>query len=82
MTTKDEATTAEADAPELVTLSIRVPRALAERVRDAVYWTPGATLVRLGEAALTREVERLERQHGGRFRPRQQRELKRGRRSA
>ncbi len=59
-------------------LTVHLPVDLIERVKNAVYWTPGLTLAGLAEEALTAVVERLERERGGPFPPRQS-ELKGGR---
>lgn len=40
---------------------------LMDRARNVVYWTPGLTLSALAEQAIQREVERLEKKHGGVF---------------
>ena len=53
------------DPPERLT--VKLPTSLVERCRTAVYYTPGLTLVRLAAAALTQELERLEREHGQPF---------------
>ena len=66
---------------KLVTLSIRVPPEIADRVRNAIYFTPGASLVGIGSEALRREIDRLERANGGPFKDRGGVELRRGRRS-
>ena len=59
-------------------LTVHLPVDLIERVKNAVYWTPGLTLARLAEEALTAAVERLERERGEPFPPRRS-ELKGGR---
>jgi len=66
--------------PELATLSIRCPLDLHERARNAVWGTPGLTLTALASSALSRELDRLERAHGGPFADRHGVELTRGRR--
>lgn len=48
-------------------LTVHVPAELSNWVRDAVYWTPGLTLARLAEEALTVEMERLEAERGEPF---------------
>lgn len=67
-------------AEETVTLSLRVGVELAERIRNAVFWTPGSTLVSVGQSAFEREIDRMERANGGAFKPRTQAALSRGRR--
>ena len=53
---------------ERVTVSL--PAELMERARNAVYWTPGATLAGLVENAVGEALDGLEREHGGAFRSR------------
>lgn len=59
-------------------LTVHLPVDLIERVKNAVYWTPGLTLAGLAEEAFTAAVERLERKRGEPFPPRKS-ELKGGR---
>lgn len=59
-------------------LTVHLPVDLIDRVKNAVYWTPGLTLAGLAEEALTAAVEKLERQRGEPFPPRKA-ELKGGR---
>jgi hypothetical protein len=47
-------------------------------VKNIVYWTPGLTLARPAEEALTKEVEKREKERGESF-PRRAEELKGGR---
>ena len=47
--------------------TVRLPGALIDRARNAVYWTPGLTLAELTERALDKEVARLERERGKPF---------------
>ena len=51
-------------------LTVNLPRELAERARNAVYWTPGLTLAALAEEALLKALARLEKENGGPFRHR------------
>ncbi len=60
-------------------VTIALPADLMERARNAVYWTPGATLAGLVEDAMADVMDRVERENGGAFRPRS-RNLKPGRR--
>lgn len=53
-------------------LTVHVPVELIERVKNAVYWTPGLTLAGLAEAALTQTVDALEQQHGAPYPPRKE----------
>ena len=59
-------------------LTIHVPIPLIERVKNAVFWTPGLTLADLGARALEEYVSQLESENGGPFEPRRH-ELKGGR---
>jgi hypothetical protein len=59
-------------------LTVHVPVELIDRVKNIVYWTPGLTLARLAEEALTREVEKREKERGEAF-PHRTEELKGGR---
>lgn len=59
-------------------LTVHLPTPLIERVKNAVYWTPGMTLASLGEQALEAEIERLEQQRGEPF-PQRSEELRGGR---
>jgi len=59
-------------------LTVHVPIELIDRVKNIVYWTPGLTLARLAEEALTKEVEKREQEQGGAF-PHRAEELRGGR---
>ena len=59
-------------------LTINLPVKLIERVKNAVYWTPGLTMSSLSEMALKKIVDKLERQCGEPF-PHRKEELKPGR---
>lgn len=59
-------------------LTVHLPTPLIERVKNAVYWTPGMTLASLGERALEAEIERMEQQRGEEF-PQRSEELRGGR---
>ena len=50
---------------------------LAEKVRDAVYWTPGITISGLAEEALDRIITEMEQERGEPF-PKRAGELRRG----
>nr|BAL59202.1 hypothetical conserved protein [Candidatus Acetothermum autotrophicum] len=63
----------EAKSPTRVVkerLTVHLPVDLIDRIKNAVYWTPGLTLARLAEEALTAAVARLERERGEPFPPR------------
>lgn len=59
-------------------VTLHLSRGLLDRVRNAVYWTPGLTMADLAEEALSRYLALLEEERGGAFPPRAS-ELKRGR---
>ncbi len=59
-------------------LTVHLPVDLIDRIKNAVYWTPGLTLAGLAEEALAAAVDKLERARGEPFPPRQA-ELKGGR---
>jgi hypothetical protein len=59
-------------------LTVHLSVDLIERVKNAVYWTPGLTLAGLAEDALREAVDQLEQARGEPFPPRQ-RELTGGR---
>lgn len=52
-------------------VGLQLPAGLAERARDAVYWTPGLTLNELAEVALSHTLDCMETLRGGPFPPRQ-----------
>ena len=59
-------------------LTIHLPVDLIDRIKNAVYWTPGLTLAELGEKAFTEILRKMERERGEPFPPRKS-ELKGGR---
>jgi hypothetical protein len=59
-------------------LTVHLPVELIDRVKNIVYWTPGLTLARLAAEALTKEVEKREKERGEPF-PHRAEELKGGR---
>ncbi len=61
---------------ERVTLHISAE--LVDRIRNAVYWTPGLTMAELAESALAEALTAIETERGSPFAPRGS-ELKRGR---
>jgi hypothetical protein len=50
--------------------TFQLPAELIERARNAVFWTPGATMAALMEAALAHHLDRLEKARGEQFPPR------------
>lgn len=61
-----------------VRATFHLPDELVDRLRDAVYWTPGLTLAGLAEEALTQRLAELEADRGEPF-PKRKGELKGGR---
>ncbi len=59
-------------------LTINMTVELIERVKNAVYWTPGITMSSLTELALQKTVDKLEKKNGEPF-PKRAAELKPGR---
>jgi hypothetical protein len=53
--------------PAVLRFTVNLPAAIIEAARSAVYHTPGLTLSGLSVEALTREIERLERERGAPF---------------
>lgn len=74
--------TTQAKAPQAKAkkqrLTVHVTEELSNRVKNAVYWTPGLTLASLAEDALSGLVDQLEKERGGAF-PQRTAELKGGR---
>ena len=75
----DPAPEPEPAKPPRERVTIALPADLMERARNAVYWTPGATLAGLVEDAMADVMDRLEQENAGPFRPRSS-NLKPGRR--
>lgn len=59
-------------------MTVHIPGELAERIKNAVYWTPGLTVSEVAEKGLTWVIEELEEENDGPFEERDQ-ELKGGR---
>jgi hypothetical protein len=59
-------------------LTVHLPINLIDRLKNAVYWTPGLTLAGLAEATLREAIDKLEKERGEPFPPRT-RELTGGR---
>jgi len=51
--------------------SAEIDYSVAERVKNAVYWTPGLTMARFIENALEDAIQKLEEERGGRFEARE-----------
>lgn len=59
-------------------LTVHLPVPLIDRVKNAVYWTPGLTLASLAEKSLENTVDAIEKKNGEPF-PRRKEDLKGGR---
>lgn len=59
-------------------LTLHLSSKLVDRIRNAVYWTPGLTIAELAETALSESIDQLEAERGEAFAARGS-ELKRGR---
>lgn len=77
-TPKDADVETPSDSTRKERLTIHLSQGLIERLKNAVYWTPGLTLAELGETGLTHLVNELEAERGTPFEPRTG-ELKGGR---
>jgi len=60
-------------------MTVTLPVELLERLRNAVYWTPGLTLARLIEEAVTDTIAAMERRSHGEPFPKRIAQLKGGR---
>ncbi len=56
--------------PDKQKIAVQLPSDLVEKARDAVYWTPGMTLNRLAQLALSHTLECMESLRGVPFPPR------------
>ena len=59
-----------ASNPAKTRLTVTLPVAVLDRLRNTVYWTADLTLAGLTEQALAESLDRLEQQHGEPFPPR------------
>lgn len=59
-------------------VTLHLSRGLVDRIRNAVYWTPGLTMADLANEAFSRHLALLEEERGEAF-PARASELKRGR---
>ncbi len=60
-------------------LTLNLPVALIERLKNAVYFTPGLTLAKIAEGALVDAIDKIESELGKPFPQRKEAFLKRGR---
>lgn len=61
----------ETSRPRKLSLTIHIRADLIERVKNAVYWTPGLTMSGLAERTLEQAIAELEEENGGPFPPRE-----------
>ena len=66
------------EKPRMVRLTVNLPSHLVEKMRDAVYWTPGLTLAWMIARAVRASLADLETIHQGPF-PRRLKPLRAGR---
>src|SRR5512147_692238 len=64
--------------PRMVRLTVNLPSDLVERMRDAVYWTPGLTLAWMIARSVRTSLVELEQAHQGPF-PKRSKPLRAGR---
>lgn len=76
--TKSETAKPQSTKVEKERLTVHVSVEVIERVKNAVFWTPGLTMAAMAEESLTGAVDRLEKKRGEAFPPRTH-ELKGGR---
>lgn len=60
-----------APLPRCERITFQFPANLIERLRNAAFWSPGTSMAGLAEQALETALERLEKQRGKPFPPRQ-----------
>ena len=70
--------TATPEAASRGRITVQLSADTIERLRNAVYWTPGATLAGIVEACVIETVDRMEDRRGGPF-PKRERSLAPGR---
>ena len=59
-------------------ITVQISEDVIERLKNAVYWTPGLTLASLAEGAFSKAVDQLEEEKKAPF-PKRKEELKTGR---
>ncbi|MFO0937497.1 MAG: hypothetical protein U0798_13385 [Gemmataceae bacterium] len=52
-------------------LTVHLESELAERVKNAAYWNPRLTIARIAEQGIKNAIEKFEREHGGKYPPRE-----------
>ncbi|MCB1068565.1 MAG: hypothetical protein KDK56_10330 [Simkania sp.] len=63
---------------ERIRISAEISGNVAERIKNAVYWTPGMTMAGFIEESLAKAIEELEQEKGEKF-PQRERQLVGGR---
>jgi hypothetical protein len=56
--------------PATEAMTFRVASSIAQRLRNAVYWTPGATATAIVEDGLIMKLDAMEKANGGPFQQR------------
>lgn len=51
-------------------LTVHLSPELADRVKNAAYWNPRLTIAGIAEQGIRQAIDKLEREHGGRYPPR------------
>lgn len=51
-------------------LTVHLSPELADRVKNAAYWNPRLTIAGIAEQGIRQTIEKLEREHGGKYPPR------------
>jgi hypothetical protein len=67
-----------AEQPRRQRVTVQLSGPVVERLRDAVYWTPGMTMAGFIESCISRIVDELEENRGKRF-PKREGQLSPGR---
>jgi hypothetical protein len=52
-------------------LTVHLESSLAERVKNAAYWNPKLTIAGIAEQGIRLAIEKHEREHGGKYPPRE-----------
>lgn len=76
-TSKDEPSKSKLSI-EKQRLTVPISQDVLEKVRNAVYWTPGLTIAGLTEEALVEAVHKMEKKRGEPF-PKREKEISAGR---
>jgi hypothetical protein len=52
-------------------LTVHLEPSLADRVKNAAYWNPKLTIAGISEQGIRLAIEKIEREHGGKYPPRE-----------